>query len=86
MSQTASTQQKKNKRDTLAQGEERLAYGLLAPTLIILFAIALFPLISVFYYSLTNRVFASAQATDFVGLDNYRNLLSITVKKTPPSN
>jgi trehalose/maltose transport system permease protein len=85
MSQTAGTQQKKNKAGSLVQGEERLAYGLLAPTLIILFAIALFPLISVFYYSLTNRVFASAQATDFVGLDNYRNLLSITVKKLPPA-
>ena len=59
--------------------------GYWLPTLIILFAIALYPLISVFYYSLTNRVFASSQETDFVGLDNYRNLLSITVKKLPPA-
>jgi trehalose/maltose transport system permease protein len=76
--------QKKSKAGSLVRGEERLAYLLLLPTLVILFAIAFYPLLSVFYYSLTNRVFASAQPTQFVGMDNYRNLLSITVKELPP--
>lgn len=75
---------KKSKASSLVRGEERLAYLLLLPTLVILFAIAFYPLFSVFYYSLTNRVFASAQPTQFVGLENYRNLLSITVKELPP--
>ena len=84
MSLATNAQQKKKKVGRLSRGEERLAFGLLSPTLLVLFAIAFFPLASVFYFSLTNRVFASAQKTDFVGLDNFRNLLSITVKELPP--
>jgi len=57
---------------------------LLLPTLAILFAIALYPLGTVFYYSLTNRVFASTQESQYVGLENYRNLLRITIKELPP--
>lgn len=81
----AAARQKKKKPGNLMQSEERLAYLLLLPTLVILFAIALYPLGSVFYSSLTNRVFASDQETEFIGLTNYRNLLSITVKELPPA-
>jgi len=77
-------QQKKKGGDSLLRGEERLAYWLLLPTLVILLAIAFYPLGSVFYYSLTNRVFASAQESQFIGLENYKNLLSITIKELPP--
>ena len=81
----ASTQQKKSKKtSSLLRGEERLAYLLLLPTIFILFAIALYPLASVFYFSTTDRVFASAQETNFVGFDNYKHLLSLTVKELPP--
>ena len=39
---------------------------------------------SVFVSSFTNATFASAKPTEFVGLDNYRSLLSITIKEVPP--
>lgn len=68
----------------LARREERLAYLLLIPTLVILILIAFYPLGSVFYNSMTNRTFASGQPTEFVGLQNYRNLLSITIRQLPP--
>lgn len=68
----------------LQKREERLALFLLLPTFIILIAIAFYPLGSVFYTSLTDRVFASAKEVSFIGLDNYRNLLSLTIEELPP--
>ena len=67
----------------LARKEERLAIILLVPTLLILFAIALYPLGQVFFTSLTNRTFASAAETEFIGFENYRQLLSITIQELP---
>jgi trehalose/maltose transport system permease protein len=69
----------------LQRSEERLAYLLLLPTFVILVAIAFYPLGSVFYTSLTDRVFASAQPISFIGLENYKNLLSLTIKELPPA-
>ncbi len=68
----------------LLQSEQRLAYWLLTPTIAILLAIAFYPLGQVFYKSFTNDTFASAVETEFVGLDNYSNLLSITFRELPP--
>jgi len=68
----------------LAKREERLAYMLLIPTLIILFIIAFYPLGSVFYTSLTDQRFASAQEAQFVGLGNYSDLLSLTIVGLQP--
>lgn len=68
----------------LAKQEQRLAYWLLAPTFLILLAIAIYPLLSVFASSFTNATFASSAPTEFVGLANYRSLLSITIKEVPP--
>lgn len=68
----------------LAKQEQRLAYLLLAPTFVVLLAIAIYPLLSVFYFSFTNAVFASAQPTEVIGLENYRNLLSMTIQQVPP--
>jgi trehalose/maltose transport system permease protein len=61
-----------------------LAYWLLLPTLIILVAIAFYPLGQVFYKSFTNDTFASAVETDFVGFQNYSDLLSISFAELPP--
>lgn len=72
------------KLSSLQKQEERLAYLLLLPTFIILFAIAIYPLGSVFINSLTNRKFASQEETEYIGLQNYKNLLSVTVKELPP--
>lgn len=68
----------------LVKQERRLAYWLLAPTFVILLAIAIYPLLSVFYNSFTNATFASSAPTEFVGLDNYQRLLSVTVAVVPP--
>jgi len=80
----ATVKPKKKKQSELANKEERLAYLLLVPTFVILFTIALYPLATVFYNSMTNRVFASAQPVEFVGFENYARLLSITVRELPP--
>lgn len=82
-------EEKKEKRgggggkSDLARREERLALWLLLPTFVVLILIAFYPLGSVFYYSLTDRVFASSQEPNFVGLANYSDLLSITVRELP---
>jgi trehalose/maltose transport system permease protein len=68
----------------IAKAEERLAYWLLIPTFVIIVAIAFYPLGSVFYNSFTNKIFASETPTEGVGLDNYKKLLSITIKELPP--
>jgi trehalose/maltose transport system permease protein len=68
----------------LARRERRLAYWLLLPTIIILVAIAFYPLGQVFYKSFTNDTFASAVETDFVGFQNYSDLLSVRFVDLPP--
>jgi trehalose/maltose transport system permease protein len=68
----------------LAKQEERMAYFLLIPTFVILIVIAFYPLGSVFYASFTDRTFASAAETQFTGLQNYKNLLGLTIKPLEP--
>ena len=68
----------------LAKSEQRLAYLLLLPTFLILVAIAIYPMFSVIANSFTNRTFASSEPTVNVGLDNYRQLLSMTIVELPP--
>lgn len=75
---------KKSGTSDLAKQEQRLAYWLLLPTFIVIITIAFYPAGSVIFNSFTNRVFASNQPTEFVGLDNYKRLLSITIKELPP--
>ena len=68
----------------LAKKEERLAYVLLIPSFLVLLVIAFYPLGSVFYNSLTDRVFAGTGTTHFIGLENYQRLLAVTVQTLPP--
>lgn len=68
----------------LARREERSAYWLLLPSLLVLVLIAIYPLGQVFFLSLTNARFASAQPTQLIGLQNYRNLLGLAVRELPP--
>jgi len=75
---------KKEFSSDLAKQEQRLAYWLLAPTFLIMLAIAIYPLLSVFYSSFTNATFASSKPTEFVGLQNYQQLLSMTIVSVPP--
>jgi trehalose/maltose transport system permease protein len=68
----------------LAKQEQKLAFWLLAPTFLILVAIAIYPLINVVASSFTNETFASSKPTEFVGLANYQQLLSMTIVQVPP--
>ncbi len=71
-------------RSLLARMEERTALWLLVPSFAILILIAFYPFGQVIYNSFTNARFASNQPTEFVGADNYRNLLSLTIRRLPP--
>lgn len=71
------------KRSKLARGEERMALYLLLPTFVILALIAFYPFARVLMSSFTDARFASAGETQFIGLANYRALLSMTIKELP---
>lgn len=71
----------KDELHKLKRSEQKLALWLLLPSFIILFAIAFYPLGSVFTKSVTNERFASSQKTEFVGMENYKKLLSLKIVK-----
>ena len=81
---TAPEKLEPKRQSKLASGEQKLAYLLLVPTLLVLLAIAFYPLGSVFYSSLTDDTFASAAEPNFIGLQNYSDLLSLTIAELPP--
>ncbi len=72
------------KSGEILRSESRLSYKLLSPTFIILILIAFYPLGSVFVTSFTNRTFAGGEKAEFIGFENYRRLLSFTIKELPP--
>jgi trehalose/maltose transport system permease protein len=67
----------------LAKVEERTAFSLLLPTFLVLLSIAVYPLASVFWFSLTDKRFASSDPVSFIGIQNYAELLSLTVRQAP---
>lgn len=71
------------KRSPLARAEERSALWLLLPTFFIIAIIAVYPLGQVFVGSFQERSFASGELADWVGFDNYSELLSLTVRELP---
>jgi len=75
---------RKKRGASLERNESRLAAILMIPSFAILILIAIYPLGSVFVTSFTNREFASSRAVEFVGFENYANLLGMTIKKLPP--
>ncbi len=68
----------------LQKRERRLAYKLMAPAMVVLLVVALYPLGHVFYTSFTDRVFAGARDAEFIGLENYHRLLAVTIEELPP--
>jgi trehalose/maltose transport system permease protein len=60
---------------TQRQQQTQLAWLLLLPTLAIVAFIALYPLAQTIYQSFTNARLASTQVTQFIGLQNYRDLV-----------
>ncbi len=75
---------KKQPMSAVARREEKLAYLMLLPSFLVILVIAIYPLFTVFRDSFTNKVFASAKPVEFVGLNNYIQLLSVTIKELPP--
>jgi trehalose/maltose transport system permease protein len=75
---------KKSSFGELARQEERLALFLLIPSFVILLIIAFYPLGNVFISSFTNRQFGTSAPTEFIGLDNYKELLSFKIMELPP--
>lgn len=75
---------KKKPMDEMMRREQNAAYWLLGPTLLIIFLVAVYPLGSAFLKSFTNEKFASDEPTKFIGLENYQELLGMTIRKLPP--
>jgi trehalose/maltose transport system permease protein len=74
----------KKPMDEMMRREQNAAYKLVAPTLILIILLAIYPLGSALIKSFTNETFASAEPTKFVGLYNYAQLLGMTIRKLPP--
>jgi trehalose/maltose transport system permease protein len=62
-------------RSQFAKQQERLAYILLAPTLILILVVAAWPLYKAVALSFTNERLGRPGASEFIGLENYENLL-----------
>ncbi len=69
--------------DSLIGRETRLAWNLLIPTLTIFVLVAARPLEQTFIRSLTDKRFAGSAVPQFVGLQNYTQLLTIRVDTVP---
>ena len=59
--------------------QERLGWLLVIPTVVAVIVVALYPLLRAFYLSLTDARLGGTRAPNFVGLENYKNLLSDSV-------
>jgi trehalose/maltose transport system permease protein len=64
-------------KEQLASREVRTAWNLLIPTLAVFVVVAARPLEQTFIRSLTDKRFAGQEVPNFVGLDNYANLLGV---------
>ncbi len=74
-----------DKRRQLAGREARAAWLLMLPALVVMAVVALYPLGQVVSLSVTDARFATARVErSFVGLENYRRLLSLTMRRLPP--
>jgi trehalose/maltose transport system permease protein len=69
--------------DLLLARESRLAWNLLIPTLAIVILVAARPLEQTFIRSLTDKRFAGGEVPQFVGLENYTNLLGFRLDVVP---
>lgn len=74
------------RRETNLQARQtRLAYILLIPTFVVLILVAFYPLGRTFFASFTDEQFAHPGApVNYVGLQNYQNLLSVQLVYLPP--
>ncbi|MFW5771857.1 MAG: ABC transporter permease subunit [Phototrophicaceae bacterium] len=70
-------------QETLTSRNTRNAWNLLIPTVIILLLVAARPLEQTFIASLTDQRFAAAREPQFVGFDNYTELLGLRIDHIP---
>ena len=73
---------KRGKVASFEGDKTRLAWMLLAPTMILIMFVALYPLIQTIYQSFTDARLASGEPSTFIGLENYQLLLEDTVFRT----
>src|SRR5215217_5780418 len=57
-----------------ARARERLAWFLVAPSVLVVLVVAIYPLFQSFRLSFTNARFGSTKPERYVGFDNYRRL------------
>ncbi len=77
----------KQLRDSLSHAariEQRSAYLLVTPALLVVLVVAIYPLGSGLLKSFTDETFASDRAPAYVGLRNYSSLLGVAVRITKP--
>src|SRR5438270_8194696 len=60
----------------LVRRQTRLAWILLAPSLLVVALVAIVPLLQTIYQSLTDSRLASARPAQFIGLRNYTDMLT----------
>lgn len=63
-------------KSSWAKSRERLAWALVAPSLLIVIGVAIYPLFEAFRLSLTNARLGSTRPTEYVWLDNYRYIFN----------
>ena len=71
------------REEQLVKREARTAWSLLVPALLILFLVAARPLETTVITSFTDKVFASDEVPNFVGLAHYRQLLTLSFVEVP---
>lgn len=67
---------KKKPISRLAQQQERLAYLLLLPSILVVIGVAFYPLFNTVYVTFFDAKLGSSRAWEFVGLNNYTRLLT----------
>lgn len=67
--------------ETLSEASARSAWNLLLPTIIIMIVVALRPLEKTFVASLTNDRFADNRPAEYIGFENYAQLLSFRLDR-----
>jgi len=68
-------------KEQLNSREVRFAWNLLIPTLVVFIVVAARPLEQTFIRSLTDKRFAVQEIPNFVGLDNYKQMLGIRLDR-----
>ncbi len=63
----------------LQRKQTRLAWIMLAPALVVVALVALYPLGLTIYQSFTNKQFLAIEPTKWIGLENYRTLIHDTI-------